>query len=249
MDRKRLTYFTSSFLILILIVVLLFARGTTRRSDRITLPDSDGGGQGDDAVTDSSNSTLNLVEITPESVQTAISTMSRPTAYSRTVTVETFWDGGSFASDTVVYERNGLTRMDSQQSDGSTRHLLSDGDTTCLWYNTSSDWTTFPAGSFSSDTEQRIPTYEDILSLSQEEILEADYSAYEGIYCIRVATAEDTYGYTTTYWISVDTGLLAAAETYLGETMTYRMQGLVVDTTEPDASLFLLPDGSEWSFS
>ena len=83
----------------------------------------------------------------------------------------------------------------------------------------------------------------------QEEILEADYSAYGGIYCIRVATAEDAYGYTTTYWISVDTGLLAAAETYLGETMTYRMQGLVVDTTEPDASLFLLPDGSEWSFS
>ena len=42
MDRKRLTYFTVSFLILILLVVLLFARGTTRRSDRITLPNSDG---------------------------------------------------------------------------------------------------------------------------------------------------------------------------------------------------------------
>lgn len=246
MDRKQLTYFTASFLVLILIVVLLFARGATHRRDHITLPDTDSSGQGDDTTPSSGDSALNLVEITPETVQTAVSTMSRPTAYSRTITVETFWDGGSYASDTMVYEKNGLTRMDSQQADGSTRHLLTDGETTCLWYNTNSSWSTFPAGSFSQDTEQRLPTYEDILALPEEEILDADYSAYEGVYCIRVATAEDAYGYTTTYWISVDTGLLAAAETYLGETMTYRMQGLTVDTTEPDAALFLLPDDSEF---
>ena len=247
MDRKRLTYFTFSLLILILIVVVLFARGATRRSGHITLPDADSGGQGSDQAVNSGDSALNLVEITPETVQTAISTMSRPAVYSRTVTVETFWDGGSRSLDAVVYERNGLTRMDSQQADGSTRHLLTDGETTCLWYNTSTDWSTFPAGSFSQDTEQRLPTYEDILLLSEEEIVDADYSAYEGTYCIRVVTAEDAYGYATTYWISVDTGLLAAAETYLGETMTYRMQGLTVDTAEPDASLFLLPDGSAFS--
>ena len=244
MDRKRLTYFTVSFLILILLVVLLFARGTTRRSDRITLPNSDGDSQGGTQLPDSEESALNLVEIAPETVQTAISVMSRPAAYSRTVTVELFWEEGSRGEDTNVYVRDGLTRMDTQLSDGSVRHLLSDGMTTCLWYNTSEDWTAFPAGEFSQDTEQRLPTYEDILHLSPEEITDADYSAYDGVYCIRVVTAEDAYGYVTTYWISVDTGLLAAAETYQGETMTYRMRGLTVDAAEPDSSLFLLPDGS-----
>ena len=163
MDRKRLTYFTFSFLILILLVVLLFARGTARRSDRITLPDPDSDSQGGSLQPDNGDSALNLVEITPETVQTAISVMSRPAAYSRTVTVELFWEEGSRAEDTAVYERGGVTRMDTQLSDGSTRHLLTDGETTCLWYNNSSDWTTFPAGAFSQDAEQRLPTYEDIL--------------------------------------------------------------------------------------
>ena len=247
MDRKRLTYFTFSFLILILLVVLLFARGTARRSDRITLPDPDSDSQGGSLQPDNGDSALNLVEITPETVQTAISVMSRPAAYSRTVTVELFWEEGSRAEDTAVYERGGVTRMDTQLSDGSTRHLLTDGETTCLWYNNSSDWTTFPAGAFSQDAEQRLPTYEGILDLPPEEIADADYSAYEGVYCIRVVTEEDAYGYVTTYWIAVDTGLLAAAETYLGETMTYRMQGLSVDVSEPDSAFFLLPDGSTFS--
>lgn len=244
MDRKRLTYFTFSFLILILVVVLLFARGATRRSDRITLPEADSDSQGGEQLPNSGDSALNLLEITPETVQAAIAVMSRPEAYSRTVTVELFWEEGSRGEDTSVYVRKDLTRMDTQLSDGSTRHLLTDGKTTCLWYNSSSDWSVFPAGEFSQDTEQRLPTYEDILELPEEEILSADYSAYEGLYCIRVTTAEDAYGYETTYWISVDTGLLAAAETYQGETMTYRMRGLTVDVTEPAAELFLLPDGS-----
>ena len=72
MDRKRLTYFTFSLLILILIVVVLFARGATRRSGHITLPDADSGGQGSDQAVNSSDSALNLVEITPETVQTAV---------------------------------------------------------------------------------------------------------------------------------------------------------------------------------
>ena len=245
MDRKRLTYFTFSFLILILLVVLLFARGTTRRSDRITLPDPDSDSQGGTQLPNSEDSALDLIEITPETVQTAIATMSRPEAYSRTVTVELFWEQGSRGEDTAVYVRGGLTRMDTQLSDGSTRHLLTNGETTCLWYNAGSDWSSFPAGKFSQDAELRLPTYEDILDLPPEEIIDADYSAYEGVYCIRVATAEDAYGYTTVYWIAVDTGLLAAAETYQGETMTYRMQGLTVDTAEPAEELFLLPDGSE----
>ena len=183
------------------------------------------------------------VEITPETVQQAVATMTRPATYVRTVRITTHWSGGSRTVDVQTAVREPYTRMDVQTAGGSTRHLLTDGERTCIWYDEEREWAEFPSGDFTEDEEQRILTYEDLLELPTEEIVAAVYRDYKDLSCICVLTAADKEGYDTAYWISVDTGLLVAAITRQDGETVYEMESLTMDTAV-DESRFLLPDGS-----
>ena len=206
------------------------------------LPDDSAALPGGEEEPDSSAS-LSIVEITPETVQQAVATMTRPAVYVRTVRITTHWSGGSRTVDVQTAVREPYTRMDVQTAGGSTRHLLTDGERTCIWYDEEREWAEFPSGDFTEDEEQRILTYEDLLELPTEEIVAAVYRDYKDLSCICVLTAADKEGYDTAYWISVDTGLLVAAITRQDGETVYEMESLTMDTAV-DESRFLLPDGS-----
>lgn len=240
MGKHRSVFVLLGFGVLILLVVLLFIRGTARQTGHIQLPEDSTEVPGDTGPADAS---LDLVEITEKTVQQAIASMRRPAAYSRTVTITTYYTGGSASTDIQTAVDGPLTRLDIPTADGGVRHLLTDGETACIWYDEERTWAEFPQGDITVDQEQRIPTYEDILALPVESIVGAVYMRYEDLPCICVLTAEDEAGYDTAYWISVDTGLLVAAITRQNGDTVYEMQSLSVDTAV-ESSRFLLPDGS-----
>ena len=162
------------------------------------------------------------------------------------MTIESLWDGGGGSQELYTIVRGTWTRVDRGLPDGNTRISVTNGETTYIWYGYGQDAavTILPAGEFSADVEQSIPTYEDILDLPTESILLADYRPLDTLTCIYVETAADEAGYITRYWVSVENGLLVQAERLLGETVVYRMTSLYVDQTEYDASRFTLPDGT-----
>jgi len=244
MGKQRLTFFTIGFGVLILLVVFFFVSTTIRRSDYIRLPEqTPDASVGEDSYEEGS-SRLPLLTITPETVQQAIATMARPENYSRSVTITTFW-GEQSATDVLEVAVSGeLTRVDTPLFGGSMRHLLTNNVNTAIWYDETTEYRLFSGEAFSSDQEQRIPTYEDILALSVEEIAVAVYGEYEGHYCISVLTAKDASGYETAYWISVESGLLVAAEIRQEDTLVYRMTALSLNAV-PEQLDFLLPDGTE----
>ena len=242
LKKHRFTLIAMGFCILILLLLILFIRGTSRPRSHMELPDDSAALPGGEEEPDSSAS-LSIVEITPETVQQAVATMTRPAAYVRTVRITTHWSGGSRTVDVQTAVREPYTRMDVQTAGGSTRHLLTDGERTCIWYDEEREWAEFPSGDFTEDEEQRILTYEDLLELPTEEIVAAVYRDYKDLSCICVLTAADKEGYDTAYWISVDTGLLVAAITRQDGETVYEMESLTMDTAV-DESRFLLPDGS-----
>ena len=122
MDKKRLAMFTIAFGIFIMVVVLLLARGTARRSGHIQLPDASTGSSDNPSGENSGEGDLTVVEIRPDTVQLAIEVMERPQIYSQRVVVETFWEGGNGTQTSSVYVRDSLLRTDTTLSDGSTRH-------------------------------------------------------------------------------------------------------------------------------
>ena len=245
MDKRKLNGITWAVLAAALVLVALMLGGSLNRTARITLPPSDlprdpstGGG--------SEGAALTVVEITPETVQAAIASLSRPEHYGRNMTIEYLWEGGGGTHELYTIVRGPWTRVDRGLPEGTTRISLTNGEVTYIWYGYGQDAevTVLPAGEFSADVEQSIPTYEDILDLPMEDIALADYRPLESLTCIYVETTPDLAGYSTRYWVSVENGLLVQAERLLGENAVYRMTSLYVDQTEYDASRFTLPDGT-----
>ena len=234
---------TWGIVILVVLVVLLMLMSNLRRSTRVVLPDTST--TAEDSELPPEGGELTVVEVTPETVQAAIATLHRPEAYSRSVTVEYLWGGGSSSTEMSVFVSNGWTRTDRTMADGQVRHTLTNGEGTYIWYNSESDVFSGPAGTISPDMEQAIPTYEDVLALPPERIAQADYRMVSDVRCIYVETAEDDWGYTQRYWVSVDTGLLVVAERLQDGETVYRMAALAVDQTAQDEKLFTLPDGTE----
>lgn len=244
MDKRKLNWITLIFVVLTVFVVGLMLSNTLRRSSHITLPDTNGTtGQILDNLGESS--ALTIVEIDPETVQTAIATLSRPQSYRRSITIEQFWTGGSGSYRLTASVNGDWTRTDRVMPDGQIRHSITDGKSSYIWYNEEREYAEAPAGGISADNEQSVPTYESVLELPVESIVEADYRDLSGLHCIYVETAPDTSGYVLRYWVSVDTGLLVSAEKLLDGRVVYRMSAPEVDQTEPDMEWFALPDGTQ----
>lgn len=145
---------TWSIVILVVLVVLLMLMSNLRRSSRVVLPDTSTS-EGDSAEQTSGGSAIQVVEVTPETVQAAIATLHRPEAYSRSVTVEYLWNGGSSTSEITVSASGGWSRTDRTLPDGQTRHAITNGETTYIWYNSETDVFTGPRRERSHRTRNR----------------------------------------------------------------------------------------------
>ena len=244
MKKRRLSRVAVGFVVLVVLVIALMLVNSLRRSSRVTLPPADSGAGETMEDPSAGSDVLAVVDVTTETVQSAIATLSRPEQYSRVLRVEQFWDGGSGSFETTVTVSGRWTRMDRRMSGGQIRHTITDGVTTYIWYGAEEEVFMATAGDISPDEEQSIPTYEDILELSAEDIAAADYRTASGVNCIYVETCQDAQGYTQRYWVSVDTGLLVAAERLEKGESVYRMASLTADLTTPSVDRFVLPDGT-----
>ncbi|MBD5149254.1 MAG: hypothetical protein HDT18_02485 [Oscillibacter sp.] len=245
MSKKRMTYVTMGFGVLLLVIMVLLVWGGRRQSGQIVLPESqsDGTGMGED----SQNSRLNTVTVTPETVGAAIGTLARPASYTRDQVVETFWSGGSGQSVTRVYVSGSRTRLDLTLPDGSVRHTLveSAGDQSVagVWYDDERNWTRLQSEALTADRMGRMLTYETVRDLPALSIAEADYREAFDTSCIYVETRPDRAGYTDRYWVSTANGLLIAAERMCAGELVYRFSAGELDVSPQEESLFLLPDG------
>ena len=244
MEKRKLDRVTLGFIVLVVIVLVLMFSNSLRRSSRIILPEEGSSAEQTEENTASGDDALTVIAVTPETVQTAIETLHRPDQYSRTIRVEQVWSGGSGSFETTVTVSGRWTRTDRTLADCQTRHTITDGEITYIWYDSESAVYSGPAGEITPDDEQAIPTYETILYLPVEDIAAADYRSVSGVNCIYVETAQDPDGYTQRYWVSVESGLLVASERLLeGETI-YRMASLTADLSTPSADRFILSDGT-----
>lgn len=242
--KKRRTLFMIIILALILLTVFLLAQKAFRSDNTIKLPEQTS--EADTGEDTQSPDNLNVLSITPENVQTAIATLSRPVAYHRTQTTELFWSEGSAATTIQVAVNGSMMRLDIIPSDGTVCHTLLKGDSCAVWYDDEREWIVLRAEQYSSDILQRMPTYETVLELPVEQITNAEYCLKNGVYCIFVQTAKDDTGHADKYWISVQSGLLYFAErTHNGE-LIYRFSAGEPEQGAPAESLFLLPDGTEF---
>lgn len=244
MDKKKTTYITIALVILFSLTI--FGALKTFQKDRtIVLPErSSETESSDDGDTADS---FNVLSVAPETVQSAIRTLARPTSYERTQMVTIFWSGGESTSVSQVAVSGGVTRVDTTLADSTVRHILMNEETAAVWYDEETEWRVLKTGELSTDAIQRMPTYETVLLLSVAEIAQAEYCEKEGVRCLYVQTRQHEDGYTERYWVSVSSGLLFAAERLWEETLIYRFAAVEPEGEAPHEERFLLPDGTAFS--
>ena len=242
MKKRRVSLIGAAFAVLIVLVPVFFLRLTAHRPPEVVLPETEDAQGESGVIRDEGRSAIRRVEVTPETVQRVIERLARPENYSRTLTVERYWPGGSGLTNAAVFVAGAWTRVDVAEDGGETRHVITGDGRSWVWYG--ADGRVFTgAAALSADEEQSIPTYEEILLLDTERIAAADYRTFDGVNCVYVETAPDALGYADRYWVSVDSGLLVAAERDGGERLIYRMTGLEADIGGAGEQEFRLPDG------
>ncbi|MGI6028960.1 MAG: hypothetical protein ACOX81_06090 [Candidatus Heteroscillospira sp.] len=183
--------------------------------------------------------------VTPETVQAVVSTLERTGSYSRSVTVERFWDGGSHSESIDCHMRDGSAHLVVTGSGDEKHILLADGQL-YIWYGSgahsySGELSPVSESSSLPDELTGILTYEELLSLDTEQITDAGYTLYNGESCISADYRYGVLGYSSRVYISIATGLLMGAERYDGDTLIYRMSSDTPVIETPEDSWFELP--------
>jgi len=187
-----------------------------------------------------------VVEVTPQTVQSLIASLERYKSYRRTVAVEYFSaDGESVGAVAAqVWEDGGWIRTSATLSSGVVEHSIVGEGMLWLWYDAERSVYSGPVNGKTADLMQRLPTYEDVLALDKRDITAAGYEERNGQPCVYVE-AKTFQNNTERYWVSVDSGLLAASETERDGAVVYAMSsGDVVSPLDQRSDIFTLPDGT-----
>ena len=240
--ERRVSLVGVAFAALLLLVVAFLVRIAMHRPPAVELPQLDQTGSGSGVISDTQQEFIRRVEVTPETVQRVIERLARPDNYSRAITIERYWADGSGQTTAQVSVADGWARVDLSGEGEEQRHIITGDGRSWIWYGTGG-FVFSGAAALTADEEQSIPTYENILLLDPADIAVADYRALDTASCIYVETAPDETGCVERWWVSVDNGLLVAAERTNGARVIYRMAGLSIVTGNVTGEAFRLPDG------
>ena len=187
-----------------------------------------------------------------ENVADVVAALSRPMSYHQSLQVSNRSGEITNVSTVEVWARNGVMMISTASSD-TVRYILTNGYDAYLWYDANPRnvvQTVLPHG-MTIDDLIGIPTYEGLLHVGKNDIVDAGY--------VQLSTPADNpcifakikHGDKTleTDWVDTDSGLLCKAE--------LEIDGFVYETVEQTAlelfdisdssirSVFYLPDGSE----
>ena len=250
MSSKRIIGITVFGVLFIAVVIglMLLTTFLGRDGDVIPLPEIP---VSEEPSVETEPDVLNRVELTQDSIRDVISTLSRPDAYSRDLVVETFWEGGQYIYHINITVAYGMTSLRVLAPVGAEKRIIITSDKIYIWYR--GDRSPYIGAIGSSGDENRtadewqmLVTYEELLELDKNNIIEVGYTIFNGEDCIYAEYLSPLLGYTRKYYVSIDLGLITGAEEF-DETgaLIYAMTTGECTIGDVDPSAFTLPDGTD----
>lgn len=249
--RTMIIAIAAAIVIAIAVIVALNYTGYNSKLQNISLAPNvraDNQGSGDE-IKDENNDVVQYLEITPDNVQNVVSTIARAENYYCTMNIVNYWDEGQSVYQVESWVSNEVTRIIINREDRKeeSKNFLIKDNVVYVWYGSERNVysttisETLSGESNFADELSMIPTYEDVIKLKKGDIANAGYVVYDDTRYINIETAENELGYKDKYYISLETGLLTAAETTDNEKVVYRMLMLSMDTTSISEEIFAIP--------
>lgn len=185
------------------------------------------------------------VSISAENVVQVVRELKRPENYYFETTCELFSSGTSSKQFRKTWKQGEWQRIDLISSSGTTSmHVIYGNGNAFYWEPNSRTYYQTKAGDISADDMQMIMTYEDLLTLTSDEIISASFITYENQGCIYVVAQPMDLGYQTQYWISTESGLLLAGQAKKDGVVFYTARVSALSIGNQDDTVFRLPDGT-----
>lgn len=219
---------------------------STGSSPEIILPQSGGTDIELEGETQQYNHRV-IDEITMDtsSVQRVVASLRRPGEYSFTGQVTYYYgDGQTGVFSVRGAVRGELCKVVQSMPDGLFKHTILTPASVYIWSSSTLSYYKGAAGNVSADELALLPTYEDLLSVPQEEIADASFEKNgEGQLCVYARRLSADGSLEEQYYIDVQTGLLTSFTAYEAGKPTYAMQLTpAVETVRDD--WFTLPSGA-----
>ena len=182
--------------------------------------------------------------VSVSTVQAVIAAMERKDTYMRSLSIFDYWSGGSTQRLVSVWVEGDKMRLLISLSDGDQKNILMRDGKMWIWYDDTSSVYESTRGTESGMTDelQGIITYEDILELDTENILDAGYEEYLGEPCVYAEYTDGALGYVTKAYISVQSGLLTGASIYDGDQLIYSMESVAYEEEISSRDVFDIPE-------
>ncbi|MCL2201496.1 MAG: hypothetical protein FWB75_05980 [Oscillospiraceae bacterium] len=194
---------------------------------------------------------LTRIEVNRETVQAVIYNLSRPQVYSRDVVIESFWDGGQAVFTIGVNTYYGNTSLFISPPVGPHRRIIVTGAHLYIWYEgDAAPFVGIPSpqgdGVRTADEWNMLLTFENIMNLNGNDIIDAGITEHLGEICLFVVYNSAELGNTRRYYVSVDLGLVISAEVHDFEgRLIYKMTAGEASIGLVRHGAFTLPDGTE----
>jgi len=203
-----------------------------------------------DSPHDAQPDALDRVEVNKYTVQAIISTLERPDTYSREIVIESFWEDGQATWVVDVSVTEGITSLSVSPPVGPDKKIIVTPTALYIWHV--GDRSMFIGSPDSSgdlyriaDEWQMLFTYESILELDINDIVNADFTEIDDQLSVFVLYHSPMLNNVRTYYISLELGLILSVVEYDSSGMLiYRMTAGETFIGEITPEAFTLLDGT-----
>ncbi len=235
--NKRLIYGILAAVVLIIAAVLISTFGPSNQTPSITLPSPTANGNSSEP-----NADTNSLDVTADTVCSALKILNRAENYSRIYTVKTLWDGGESEDNISVWQKGSSIRM-TISSNNRNKNILVLGTDLYIWYDDSVGVlkSSLDEGGYAqADSFARLITYEELFEISPENITDAGYVNKLNEPCI-FAEYTSSGNYVNRVYVSANSGLLVASEKLKDGKTVISMTTSSTDLSTPPDSIFDVP--------
>ena len=242
--RTALMFSAGLFLIVLAVLFSLLINGSLRSEGGIVLPQSSTQIEEAVDIAKRNRRKINEVTVTADNVQAVIATLSRPQAYGYTAEKTYYYPSGSALSLSLVRVSGDRGRVDVFDTTGTVyKQLVCTLTNVYIWGRGELSYYTADRNAFSLEDEAGVPTYESILAISADDIIDAGVREHNGRLCVYLTSSYELGRYTREWYVDIDSGLMYSCDTREGGELVCSVVCRDMTIGEQDGGLFVLPNG------
>lgn len=240
--RSALIFSAGLFLLAVAFFIIFISNGSVKKEGDIVLPQGSAQLTENVDIAQRNNEKMLEASIDATNVQSVIKSLERPSEYELVAEIAYYYDNQSKIFTSTLWSSGSLQRGRIEKQDGNLeRNVLKTADNVYIWGEKSDTYYRGPANKLTIEDEIRMPTYESVLQLSVDSILDAKTTQQGGRFCIYIKSEHEEGKIVREWYIDVANALLISCDTRENGELIYAMNCKSLNVEKQNEDLFAIP--------